>query len=238
MPEIQSGEEWREQLCRWLAPVWLRKAASRHFTNDTSAWDDPGEQSALQRLDKEETEKLLDRICRWFWSAVEATLENKARLASIDLASQAEVGPATGGSKGEVAEQTVEKQKSADAPELAKGAREGQTVDLLHGQLKKIRKLYREKGWSPSQIRKNTAQDLAVVWEWIDRISEGSRKSEFLRVSDWDDGDGFIFRQIATLYEYAPHLSKKPSWSTVRDWRKAFRGHVRYKTPDGRKPRS
>jgi hypothetical protein len=127
---------------------------------------------------------------------------------------------------------------SADEGELSKRVREGQTVELLRGQLKKIRRLYREKGWSPSQIRHNTAHDLTVVWEWIDEISDHSHKSQFLKVSDWDDGDAFIYRQIATLYEYAPHLSKKPSWSTLRDWRKAFRGYERYKTPDGRKPRS
>src|SRR4029077_15397150 len=99
-------------------------------------------------------------------------------------------------------------------------------------------RLYREKGWPPSQIRQLTNQEMVIAWEWIDRIDDASRKSDFIRISDWDDGDGFIFRQIATLYEYAPHLSKKPTWSTVRDWRKAFRGHLRYRTPDGQKPRS
>jgi hypothetical protein len=91
MPDIQSGEEWKEYLCResWRAPVWLRVAASRQFTTDTSAWDDLGEQRALQRLDKEETEKLLDVICRWFWSGVQAALEHKARLESVNCASRA-----------------------------------------------------------------------------------------------------------------------------------------------------
>jgi hypothetical protein len=126
---------------------------------------------------------------------------------------------------------------AVDDTSFSKGIREGRTVELLHGQLKRIRGLYREKGWSLSQIRQNTKHDLAIVWEWIDRINDDSRRSQFQRVSDWEDGDGFIFRQIATLYSYAPHLRSKPVWSTVRDWRKAFRGYQRHKTPDGRKPR-
>jgi hypothetical protein len=125
-----------------------------------------------------------------------------------------------------------------NSPPLSKGVSEGRTVEILYGQLKKIRSLYREKGWSHSQIRQVTKQEFAVVWEWIDRISDESRRSEFLRVDQWDNGDGFIFRQIATLYQYAPHLSKKPGWGTVRDWRKAFHGNKKYGTPDGRRPRS
>lgn len=243
IPATDSDEEWRQYLCResWQAPAWLRVAATQHFADNTSAWDNLDEHSALQRLDKKETGKLLDGICRWFWSGVQAALENKARLESINLASQTAVElvtikPPLSRETKETTTQIIERQALVDAPELSKGVSEGKTVDLLHAQLKRIRRSYREEGWSPSQIRHNTAWDLAVIWEWIDRISDTSHKSEFLKITDWDDGDEFIFRQIATLYEYAPHLSKKPSWSTIRDWRKAFRGYVRYKTPNGRKP--
>jgi hypothetical protein len=246
IPALESDQDWKEYLCResWQAPMWLKIAASRHFGNDTSAWNDRDETSAFQRLDKEETEALLGGICRWFWSAVTAALENKARLASIGLASQAAVESITGGSQAfpihetnGPAVQTMEKQTSVDPDELSKGVSEGKTVHLLYGQLKRIRRLYREKGWSTSQIRQNTYHDLSVSWEWIDRVGDVSRRTDFLKISHWDNGDGFIFRQIATLYEYAPHLSKKPSWSTVRDWRKAFLGYVRHQTPNGRKPR-
>jgi hypothetical protein len=132
----------------------------------------------------------------------------------------------------------LEEKVCSDPPELSKGVREGKTVDLLYGQIKRIRRLYRETGKSQSQIREMTSHELTVMWEWTDRISDPSRRSEFLKVSEWDDGDGFVFRQIATLYQYAPHLSKKPSWSSVRDWRKAFRGYNKHGTSDGRKPHS
>jgi hypothetical protein len=132
----------------------------------------------------------------------------------------------------------LEEEVCSDPPELSKGVREGKTVNLLYGQIKRIRRLYRETGKSQSQIREMTSHELTVMWEWTDRISDPSRRSEFLKVSEWDDGDGFVFRQIATLYQYAPHLSKKPSWSSVRDWRKAFRGYKKHGTSDGRKPHS
>jgi hypothetical protein len=126
--------------------------------------------------------------------------------------------------------------QSALEGRVSKGVREGKTVEELYRHLKRVRSIYRNKGLSASQIRNSTIQELAVLWEWVDRIDAANAKTEFMDVREWDDGDEFIFRQIATLYEFAPHLSKKPSWSTLRDWRKAFRGYVRHKTPDGRKP--
>jgi serine/threonine protein kinase len=54
---------------------------------------------------------------------------------------------------------------------------------------------------------------------------------------EWEDGDQFVFLQIAGLYQYTSHLKRKPSWSTVRDWRKAYLGHLRHNTRDGRKPK-
>jgi hypothetical protein len=239
-PEVQCQEEWKDYLCRetWRAPVWLKIASIRYFTNNSSAWGDFGDQGAFHRLNREETEELLNRICHRFWSSVKAGLENTARQESINLATRRVDESLNQVNQAEYVGQALGEHLSADEDELSKRVREGRTVELLRGQLKKIRRLYREKGWSPSQIRHNTAHDLTVVWEWIDEISDHSHKSQFLKVSDWDDGDAFIYRQIATLYEYAPHLSKKPSWSTLRDWRKAFRGYERYKTPDGRKPRS
>ncbi len=120
---------------------------------------------------------------------------------------------------------------------ISKGVSEGRIVDELYRHLKTVRSLYRNNGLTASQIRNSTIQELAVLWEWVDRIDNATAKMIFMDVREWDDGDQFIFRRIATLYEYAPHLSKKPTWSTVRDWRKAFRGHVQHKTPDGRKRR-
>jgi len=226
----------------WRAPVWLRAWGSKHFAHNPAAWDRLDQQTALQRLPKDETEKLLDGISDWFWTAIECALEGLGRLASISLASQG-AAVNSSSSEGQIggkaqAKQGVEPQIPVYDTDLSKGVREGATVESLYAQLKRIRRLYREKGWPPSQIRQLTNQEMVIAWEWIDRIDDASRKSDFIRISDWDDGDGFIFRQIATLYEYAPHLSKKPTWSTVRDWRKAFRGHLRYRTPDGRKPRS
>ncbi len=119
---------------------------------------------------------------------------------------------------------------------LSKGVREGKTVDELYCHLKGVRSLYRNKGWTASQIRNFTMLEFAVLWEWIDRIDAPNARTAFTDVREWDDGDEFIFRQIATLYQHAPHLSKKPGWTTLRDWRKAFLGHLRHKTPDGRKP--
>ena len=120
--------------------------------------------------------------------------------------------------------------------QLSKGVREGKTVDLLYEGLRKMRSTFRETGWSATTLRKATEQELPVVWEWIERISIQERKLTFLDIKEWEDGAKFIFLQIATLYEYAPHLKKKPSWSTVRDWRKAYLGYVRHRTPDGRRP--
>src|ERR1019366_1942891 len=119
---------------------------------------------------------------------------------------------------------------------VSKGVREGKTVEELYRHLKRVRSIYRNKGLSASQIRNSTIQELAVLWEWVDRIDAANARTEFMDVREWDDGDEFIFRQIATLYEFAPHLSKQPSWSTLRDCRKAFRPSLRHKTPDGRKP--
>jgi hypothetical protein len=133
--------------------------------------------------------------------------------------------------------QTSKGQFSADSVQLSKGVREGKTVELLYDQLKRIRSLYRDNGWPAAQIRKNTEEDLAIAWEWIDRISDQAHKSEFQKISQWEDGDRFIFLQIAALYRYDPHLKREPGWGTVRDWRKAYRGHLQHGTPDGRKPR-
>jgi hypothetical protein len=236
MPAL-SRENWKEYLCRenWRAPSWLRITASRHFTDDPSIWDDVSEQNALQRLSKQETENLLSGICDWFWCAVQAKIDENAALESVKIASEGLMGPVTKDSRVQDTGRTFLKQPSADEPELSKGVREGKSVDVLYGQLKSMRKAYREKGLSISQIRRNTSHELSIVWEWIDRISDAARKQEFLKIEDWDDGDKFIFLQIATLYEYAPHLSKKPRWSTIRDWRKALRGHKQHGTVDGRK---
>jgi hypothetical protein len=130
---------------------------------------------------------------------------------------------------------SVEEQSLAEWDQLSKGVREGKTVDLLYKQLRQMRSMYRTRGLSSTQIREQTRRDLAIAWEWIDRVRDQERKSAYLDLTQWEDGARFIFLQIATLYEYAPHLKKKPTGGTVRDWRKAYRGHLKHHTPDGRK---
>jgi hypothetical protein len=121
--------------------------------------------------------------------------------------------------------------------EPSKGVREGKLVCELYSQLKRIRSLYRNTGRTISQIYNDKDQEFATTREWIDRINDQTHKAEFLKVHEWEDGDEFIFLHIAALYRYTPHLKRKPSWNTVRDWRKAYLGHLRHKTRDGRKPR-
>ena len=78
----------------------------------------------------------------------------------------------------------------------SKMVREGKTVQTLYTELKQIRELYRNNGWTASQVRKYTEHELAVVWEWVDRISV-PEKPAFLAVDEWDDGDTFIYLQIS-----------------------------------------
>ncbi|HEY6768248.1 MAG TPA: hypothetical protein VI386_26125 [Candidatus Sulfotelmatobacter sp.] len=164
-------------------------------------------------------------------------LDIEARNLDVATSSQTKaLGPALSVQELEAGTHTIEAQ--CDDPEPSKGVREGRTVETLYTHLKKIRSLYRQRGWSISQIRRATEGELAITWEWIDRIEDPARKSDFLRVNEWDDGDKFIFHQIATLYKCAPHLNKKPNWGTTREWRKAFRRHHRRKTPDGRRAQS
>jgi len=124
--------------------------------------------------------------------------------------------------------------EKGDLDELSKGVIEGEKVNALYDQLKTIRSLYQWKGWTFSEIRKQRA-DLGVAWEWIDRIDDRERKAEFCKVYEWQDGDWYVFRLIETLYKYCPHLKKKPSWNTVRDWRKAYLGFLKHGTPNGRR---
>jgi hypothetical protein len=106
---------------------------------------------------------------------------------------------------------------------LSKPVREGETVDILRAQLRRVRTLYRDNGWTASQIRRNTESELSILWEWVDRIPISDR-GVFLEVHNWDYGDDFIYRQIRTLYTHSPHHRKRPpSPATVRDWRKQFR---------------
>ena|ERR1700736_2737443 len=118
-------------------------------------------------------------------------------------------------SRGRAAEAKPEKVKP-------KPEREGETVETLYHQLKKLRNLYRDNGWSASQLRPRTEPECMILWEWIDRVPEKERR-DFVDVKEWEDGDKFIYLQVATLYQYAPTQRGKPSWFTVRDWRKAYR---------------
>ena len=115
--------------------------------------------------------------------------------------------------------------------------REGETVTIVYDQLKKVRRLYRDNGWMASQIRDHTREPSFLLWEWVDRIPVSERPA-FMDVREWDDGDEFIYRQIVTLYRYAPPLRrKKPSWGTVREWRKRYKGFLKHGTPDGLPPK-
>jgi hypothetical protein len=104
--------------------------------------------------------------------------------------------------------------------------RQGETVDTLYRQLKQVRRLYRETGKSDTQIREQTDQEFKVLWEWVERVPALDRAA-FLTVSEWEDGDTFIFLKIATLYSHARHLGKNPSYATIRDWRKAYKSWLK-----------
>ena len=219
--------------------IAIRKTSVAHEAQRSAIGTGCLDSRATLRI--ESFNRLADQLTRDWAKKIEIEgLELEARARSRPSRSEARLAlptaildmPTT-----EIASPPVSGQmQSALEGRVSKGVREGKTVEELYRHLKRVRSIYRNKGLSASQIRNSTIQELAVLWEWVDRIDAANAKTEFMDVREWDDGDEFIFRQIATLYELAPHLSKKPSWSTLRDWRKAFRGYVRHKTPDGRKP--
>ena len=88
-----------------------------------------------------------------------------------------------------------------------------------------MRSFYRDNGWSASKIR-DRSPEFANLWEWVDRLPENERRV-FLTVHEWDDGDKFIFLQIAKLYQHTPHVRHKPSSATIYDWRKKYRASLR-----------
>jgi hypothetical protein len=98
-PALGPDTDWKRYFLRqdWRAPLWLEVAAYGHFNNNLSPWAGLTEESMLHRLNEEQTETLLNGICRVFWSSVRVVLQNKARLESINLATQLGVGSATGG---------------------------------------------------------------------------------------------------------------------------------------------
>jgi hypothetical protein len=114
-------------------------------------------------------------------------------------------------------------------PELVQ---RGETVDALRQQLKRVKNMYRNNAWSATQIRHKTKQECAVLWEWIDRIPE-DRRAIFLDITEWEDGDKFIYLQIATLFEHSGRFGRLRSWSTIRDWRKEYTRYKRGKTRAG-----
>lgn len=120
---------------------------------------------------------------------------------------------------------------------LSKGVVEGEKVDVLYRQLKTIRNLYRSTGYSITQIRKQRP-DLNTVWEWIDRMGDPERQASLVRVHYWEDGDQSIFELIAILYQDCPHLKRKPSSSTVRDWRKAYLAFLKHGAAYGRRTKT
>ena len=188
------------------------------------------EDLAVLPLDHTSRTRLLERML-YLQNGIPALEEQMAKLVSETIEPSASV-------ELERVERsrTIDGQPS-DVVHLSKGVREGKTVCLLYDQLKRIRSTYRHKGWTSSQIFDNSDPKVATTREWIDRISDQAHKAGFLKVSEWEDGDQFVFLQIAGLYQYTSHLKRKPSWSTVRDWRKAYLGHLRHNTRDGRKPK-
>jgi hypothetical protein len=219
-----------------IPPLWQRYAEiASGFSDSQSASDAAGSlrtrTSGTPVEDRPENDRLEEAIAKL--DVMVAHLSRIVRSGSVP--STEEAAKATG--LNTLDTKNVGDQLIMGCDERSKGVREGNTVDLFYKQLGQMRSFYRNQGWTATKIRQRTTQEFAVLWEWIDRIKDQDRKSAFLDVTEWEDGAKFIFLQIATLYEYAPHLRKRqPSWSTIRDWRKAYLGYKRHRTRDGRRP--
>jgi hypothetical protein len=190
----------------WIAPDWLYGPLQPIRSASFDDWD------ATQKL----LASICNRVQRRFSFAHEEAL-NAARRA-LRLAS-----PARGreGPKQTIDDIGAGAETRSQLFRQPKGVREGKTVDALYEQLTKVRKLYRDNGLTALEIR-TEMPDFTILWEWVDLLPEVQRRS-FLSLTDWDDGADFIYRQIATLYRYARRLSRTPSWTTIRNWRKQFR---------------
>ncbi len=195
----------------WIAPKWL--------------YHGPLEAVSIGSVDLwEATKGLLRCLC----DKVERRLSLERGLAFNDARRAARLAsPVPRGEKPpEGSEQTIDEpgkqiERLLQLPlPRSKPVREGKTVAVLYDELKCVRRLYRNNGWTTSQLRDKTGGFL--VWEWVDRIPAPERQI-FLNVHEWDDGDKFIYLQIVTLFRHAGHLRNEPSWATVRDWRKAYR---------------
>jgi hypothetical protein len=225
----------------------IRKASVAHEAERSACRT--GSFDSIARLRIESFNRSADRLTRDWAEKIEIEaleLEARARIETSrnQIQQRAETGPASPAGiesaillRSEGSSLGGQIQIPLAMSVVSKTVREGKTVDELYRSLKTVRNLYRDNGWTASQIRNSTLRELEVLWEWIDRIKPAGPRSVFLDVCEWEDGDPFIFRQIATLYSNAPHLPKKPSWSTVRDWRKAYRGYERHRTPNGRRSR-
>ena len=94
----------------------------------------------------------------------------------------------------------------------------------LFEELEKLRTLYRDNALAKKELLQQTSD--FIVWEWVERLPD-DRKSAFLNFAEWDDNADFLYRQIATLYEHASPLSRKRSYATIKNWRKAFLEYLR-----------
>jgi len=198
----------------WCASVWCQKNFMISF------WIKKGRPD---RLTIEQTELEVRSAENMFIGRLDHVLGDAEDQVRVDLAEDfasrelPQDEPSESGKRKDVAASVI-----STIVSLPKPVREGKTVDALYEQLKKTRDLYRNNGWTYSQIRSYTTAECRLMWEWVDRI-DGARRDQFVRVDEWEDGAKFIFLQIETLYRYARHLTKEPSWSTLRDWRKAYR---------------
>ena len=194
----------------WRAPVWTISFCIRKGRPD--------------RLTVEQTELVVRSAENMFIGRLDYVLGDAEDQARVDLAKEfaSRELPQDESSEDGKRKDVVSSGGISSIVSHPKPVREGKTVDALYEQLKKMRNLYRNNGWTYSQIRSYTHAECRLMWEWVDRI-DSARRDQFVRVDEWEDGAKFIFLQIETLYRYAPHLMKKPSWSTLRDWRKAYR---------------
>jgi hypothetical protein len=195
----------------WIAPKWLYYGPLEAVSiGSVDAWE--ATKGLLRCLcDSVQRELSLDR---------EQAFNNARRAARLaSPAHRGEKQPETPEQTMNRPEKQIERLLQYPLPQ-SKPLREGKTVAALYDELKCVRNLYRNNGWTTSQLCDKTGEFL--VWEWVDRIPAPERQI-FLNVREWDDGDKFIYLQIVTLYRHADHLLNEPSWATVKDWRKAYR---------------
>jgi hypothetical protein len=75
---IVTGSDWR-------APKWLWAWAKKYFGGDSVEWDSlKTEAAAMEQLDQQKTEKLLDAITKRFWLDIEYRFSEHVARVSVD----------------------------------------------------------------------------------------------------------------------------------------------------------